>query len=41
LQLINKQMKIIAKDFKKLWLVRNKVSRLKDNLLLFKQAGLK
>ena len=40
LQFINKQIQNIAKDFKKLWLIRNKVSRLKDNLLLFKQAGM-
>ncbi|MGA2914716.1 MAG: family 20 glycosylhydrolase [Sedimentisphaerales bacterium] len=40
LQFINKQMKHIAKDFKKLWLMQNKVSRLKDNLQLFKQAGM-
>lgn len=39
LQFINKQMKNIAKDFKKLWLTRNKISRLKDNLLLFQKAG--
>ena len=39
LQQINKQMQNIAKDFKKLWLLRNKVSRLKDNLRLFQQAG--
>lgn len=41
LQFINKQMKNIAKDFKKWWLIRNKVSRLQDNLRLFKQAGIK
>jgi DNA-directed RNA polymerase subunit F len=40
LQFINKQMKNIAKDFKKWWLIRNKVSRLQDNLRLFKQAGM-
>jgi hypothetical protein len=39
LQLLNRQMQNVAKDFKKLWLLRNKISRLKDNLLLFKQAG--
>jgi hypothetical protein len=39
LQDINKQMQNIARDFKKLWLCRNKISRLKDNLRLFQQAG--
>jgi len=29
----------MQKDFKRLWLLRNKVSRLKDNLRLLKQAG--
>jgi hexosaminidase len=38
LQFLNRQMQNIAKDFKRLWLLRNKVSRLKDNLRLFQQA---
>jgi len=31
-------MRKIAKQFKKLWLARNKPSRLKDNLRLFQQV---
>jgi hypothetical protein len=38
LQLLNRQMQNVAKDFKQLWLLRNKVSRLKDNLRLFQRA---
>jgi len=38
LQLLKRQMQNIARDFKRLWLLRNKVSRLKDNLRLFQQA---
>ncbi len=38
LQFLNRQMHNIAKDFKRLWLLRNKVSRLADNLQLFQQA---
>ncbi len=37
LQFLKRQMQNIARDFKRLWLLRNKVSRLKDNLRLFKQ----
>jgi len=33
-----KDMQKMAADFKKLWLLRNKPSRLKDNLNLFKQS---
>ncbi|MDD5011174.1 MAG: family 20 glycosylhydrolase [Phycisphaerae bacterium] len=33
---MKKQIQKMAKDFKKLWLVRNKISRLNDNLKLFK-----
>ena len=32
------QMQKMADDFKELWLLRNKPSRLSDNLKLFKQA---
>ena len=32
------QMKVMSDDFKKLWLSRNKSSRLRDNLCLFKKA---
>jgi hypothetical protein len=39
LQQISRQMQKMTKDFKKLWLLRNKVSRLKDNLRLFQQAN--
>lgn len=39
LQQISRQMQKMAKDFKKLWLMRNKISRLKDNLRLFQQAN--
>jgi hexosaminidase len=38
LYFLKRQMQNMAKDFKKLWLLRNKVSRLKDNLRLFEQA---
>jgi len=38
LQLLNRQMQNVAKDFERLWLLRNKVSRLKDNLRLFQRA---
>ena len=38
LRQINKQIQKMANDFKRLWLLRNKVSRLKDNLNLFKQV---
>jgi hypothetical protein len=37
LRKMNKQIQLMANDFKRLWLVRNKVSRLKDNLKLFKK----
>jgi hypothetical protein len=40
LQSLKRQMQTIAKDFKRLWLLRNKVSRLQDNLQLFRQAGM-
>jgi hypothetical protein len=33
-----KEMHNVAREFKQLWLLRNKVSRLKDNLRLFQQA---
>jgi hypothetical protein len=33
-----KEMHNVAGEFKRLWLLRNKVSRLKDNLRLFQQA---
>jgi hexosaminidase len=36
---IAKEMRNVAREFKRLWLLRNKISRLKDNLLLFQQAG--
>jgi hypothetical protein len=38
LRQISEQMQDIAEDFKQLWLLRNKVSRLRDNLRLFQQA---
>jgi hypothetical protein len=38
LRRIAKEMHKVAKKFKQLWLLRNKVSRLKDNLRLFQQA---
>lgn len=37
---VNEQMDNMAEDFEKLWLARNKASRLRDNLLLFKEAHL-
>jgi hypothetical protein len=39
LQQICRKMQNIAKNFKKLWLSRNKISRLRDNLRLFQQAS--
>jgi hexosaminidase len=36
---ISRQICEMEKDFKRLWLLRNKVSRLKDNLRLFQQAN--
>ena len=39
LKKISKQMLDISKDFKELWLRRNKPSRLCDNLSLFQKAG--
>ena len=38
LQRLERLMNHISDDFKKLWLMRNKLSRLNDNLRLFKQA---
>ena len=38
LRQISEQMQDMAEDFKQLWLLRNKVSRLRDNLRLFQQA---
>jgi hexosaminidase len=38
LRQLSRQMHDISKDFKKLWLSRNKVSRLRDNLRLFQQV---
>jgi hexosaminidase len=35
---LSEQMRDAGRDFKKLWLARNKLSRLNDNLLLFQQA---
>ena len=35
---LGRQMHDIAVDFKELWMLRNKVSRLSDNLRLFRQA---
>ncbi len=37
LRLMKKQIQKMANDFKRLWLTRNKVSRLNDNLNLFKK----
>jgi hypothetical protein len=37
---LGKSMKEMSKEFKQLWLLRNKTSRLQDNLKLFKQAEL-
>lgn len=37
LQRMKKQIQKMANDFKRLWLIRNKVSRLNDNLNLFKK----
>ncbi|OQA03580.1 MAG: Glycosyl hydrolase family 20, catalytic domain [Planctomycetes bacterium ADurb.Bin401] len=36
---VNKQISKITDEFKRLWLLRNKPSRLKDNLNLFKRVG--
>jgi hypothetical protein len=38
LQKLNRQMKRMAEDFSELWLVRNKPSRLRDNLKLFRRV---
>jgi hexosaminidase len=38
LKQLNLQMRELAKDFKRLWLKRNKPSRLSDNLKLFREA---
>jgi hypothetical protein len=35
---LGKSMKEMSEEFKKLWLLRNKTSRLQDNLKLFKQV---
>jgi hypothetical protein len=39
LRRLSKQMHEIAKDFRELWLSRNKTSRLRDNLKLFERAA--
>jgi hypothetical protein len=38
LRRLSSQMHNTAEDFKKLWLARNKVSRLRDNCKLFQRA---
>jgi hypothetical protein len=38
LRKLSEQMRDIGKDFKKLWLARNKLSRLNDNMRLFNIA---
>ncbi|MBN2182282.1 MAG: family 20 glycosylhydrolase [Sedimentisphaerales bacterium] len=38
LERLSHQMSKIIKDFKRLWLERNKISRLKDNLILFSKT---
>jgi hypothetical protein len=38
LKQLGRQMNKLSKDFKELWLLRNKTSRLQDNLSLFKQT---
>jgi Mg2+ and Co2+ transporter CorA len=39
LQKLGTQLRDFSKDFKELWLLRNKSSRLRDNLNLFQKAG--
>jgi hexosaminidase len=39
LRYLSKEIEEMAEVFKRLWLSRNKMSRLRDNLSLFKQAG--
>jgi hypothetical protein len=38
LRQLSRQMSNLSEDFKELWLLRNKSSRLRDNLRLFKQT---
>jgi hypothetical protein len=38
LKQLGRQMSNLSEDFKELWLLRNKTSRLRDNLRLFKQT---